>query len=652
MIPARGARARRGDRRWWDGRSRHRPNTRSRWARRALARAVSARARSRLEPRELPDRAALTRRSLGRGACSGGVPALARARGGGRGAAAEDHRWARPLGRPVAARGGAREPRGAVRAARRARDRAAVRDLRSRRRRGPVPAGRRDRPRRPGSPGFRSLRAGARCDNARGGAGRGVRAAAGRRARCVHRRATPRAGHRRRRRGMGEAAARPARDRRAGRCHPRDRRLFPASDRHEAPDSDRVDRDSARGIRARGAPDRAQGRNPSDGRPRRSRRAGPSGRGTRRADRRLGRPATPGRRGRAGRRRDVPLHEHVGRALPPGAPRPNSRRLGVQRPRLQVRPAHRQRPCRSCLRGARVSESAAERYLRLGLQLGRHVEGIVDSYYGPPELAAAVEAEPPVDPRALVSAAEALLDELADGWLRDQVVGLRTYAGVLAGVCGSYADEVEGCYGVRPTYTDEAVFTAAHERLEELLPGEGPLAERYKRWEDSIRVPTEQVERAIAAVIEEARAQTRGLVELPDGEGVVLEIVRDKPWLAFSGYLGDLRSRIAVNVDLPMSAIELLHLTIHETYPGHHAERCSKDHLLVRGRGLLEETLVLVPTPQSLVSEGIAKLAPSLLLEGDGGPELAAVVHAAGIDFDLAHALAVREALEPCRGAE
>ncbi len=300
----------------------------------------------------------------------------------------------------------------------------------------------------------------------------------------------------------------------------------------------------------------------------------------------------------------------------------------------------------------RAAEAVSERYLRLGLQLGRHVEGIVDAYFGPPELAAAVDSEPPVDPRTLVADAETLLDELEDGWLRDQVVGLRTYAGVLAGESASYADEVEGCYGVRPTYTDEAVFSAAHERLEELLPGDGPLVERYERWQQSIRVPTERVERTIGAVIEEARAWTRGLVELPDGEGVVLEIVRDEPWLAFCDYLGDLRSRIAVNVTLPMSAIELLVLTIHETYPGHHAERSSKEHLLVRGQGLLEETLVLVPTPQSLVSEGIAVLAPSVLLEGDGGEALAGVTHDAGIDLDLAHALAVARALEPCRWAE
>jgi len=150
------------------------------------------------------------------------------------------------------------------------------------------------------------------------------------------------------------------------------------------------------------------------------------------------------------------------------------------------------------------TQSAVQRYLRLGLQLGRHVQGIVDAYFGPAELAAAVDAEPPVDPPALVAAAEALLDELEDGWLRDQVVGLRTCAGALAGESGSYADEVEGCYGVRPTYTDEAVFTAAHERLEELLTGDDPLPDRYNRWEDSIRVPSEQIERTIAAAIEEA----------------------------------------------------------------------------------------------------------------------------------------------------
>jgi hypothetical protein len=91
------------------------------------------------------------------------------------------------------------------------------------------------------------------------------------------------------------------------------------------------------------------------------------------------------------------------------------------------------------------------------------------------------------------------------------------------------------------------------------------------------------VERTVAAAVAEARAQTRGLVALPEGEEVELEVVRGEPWLAFNYYLGGLRSRMAVNLDLPLSAGNLLHLAIHETYPGHHAERCVKEHLLVRG---------------------------------------------------------------------
>src|SRR4051794_6068831 len=202
---------------------------------------------------------------------------------------------------------------------------------------------------------------------------------------------------------------------------------------------------------------------------------------------------------------------------------------------------------------------------------------MAEAYFGPPELAAAVAAAPPPEPRTLVAAADDLLGDLADGWLRDQVAALRTYAGVLAGESLSYADEVEGCYGVRPTHTDEAVFEAAHQRLDELLDGPGTLRDRYQRRDAAMRVPAEQVERSMAAVIEEARAWTRRLVDLPAGEGVVLEIVRDVPWLAYCGYQGELQSMIEVNVSPPMSAIELLRTALHETYAGHHTEQVLKD---------------------------------------------------------------------------
>ena len=117
--------------------------------------------------------------------------------------------------------------------------------------------------------------------------------------------------------------------------------------------------------------------------------------------------------------------------------------------------------------------SAAEDYILLGLRLGRHVDGLVDAYYGPAELKEQVDDEPLAEPAALVADADALLGGLEDGWLRDQARGLRTYAGVLAGEELSYSDEVEGCYGVRPQRVGTEQYEARHERLEELLPGDG-----------------------------------------------------------------------------------------------------------------------------------------------------------------------------------
>jgi hypothetical protein len=281
--------------------------------------------------------------------------------------------------------------------------------------------------------------------------------------------------------------------------------------------------------------------------------------------------------------------------------------------------------------------TTAERYVRLGLQAGRHEDGLVDAYCGPSELADG----PPLDRATLVAELDALLDDLEDGWLRDQVAGLRTWAAPPA----SYADEVEGCYGVQPTRTGAALFAGAHERLDALLPGPESLYDRYTRWRAAQLVPADRVEATVAAVIERAREATRGLVDLPAGEVVELATVHDEPWLAFCHYRGGLHSRIVVNVDVPLTAMELLRLTMHETYPGHHAERVMKE-------GPLEETIVLVPTPQSLISEGIAEAGPLLVLQSGAGTRLAAAIHDAGIDFELDHALEIEDATEPLRWVE
>jgi hypothetical protein len=283
-----------------------------------------------------------------------------------------------------------------------------------------------------------------------------------------------------------------------------------------------------------------------------------------------------------------------------------------------------------------------EAYVLLGLRLGRHAEGLVDAYYGPPELKAQVDAEPLAEPADLVAQGDSLIAELHDGWLRDQALGLRTCAGKLAGEEISYSDEVERCYGVRPERRGTESYAAAHERLNELLPGSGPLNERYQAWRREVTVPAELVVPFVQDAVAELRDATARLVELPEGEQLVVEGVHDEPWWAFNYYLGDLRSRVVINLDVPTTYRECVHLAGHEVYPGHHTEHALKEQLLVRGQGKIEEAIQLVPTPSALVDEGIAETGPDLLMDDELRARLVAAARRHGLDYnaDLAEAIA------------
>ena len=130
--------------------------------------------------------------------------------------------------------------------------------------------------------------------------------------------------------------------------------------------------------------------------------------------------------------------------------------------------------------------SVAEAYVELCLRLGRHVDGLVDAYYGDPAVQERIDAEALSEPASLAEDAVRLRAEL-DGleaerrrWLHAQLVGLETVARKLAGEEFAFADEVERCYGVRPRRTPEDEIDSAHAGLDAALAGDGSLAERYQ----------------------------------------------------------------------------------------------------------------------------------------------------------------------------
>jgi hypothetical protein len=292
----------------------------------------------------------------------------------------------------------------------------------------------------------------------------------------------------------------------------------------------------------------------------------------------------------------------------------------------------------------------AERYLELGLRLGRHVDGLVDAYYGPPELKEQVDAEELVPPETLAADGAALRDALPDGWLRDQVAACATYARVLAGESISYSDEVEGCYGVRPRRIDTAVYEEAHEALDGLLPGEGSLYERRQAWRERHLCPGERAVEVLGDLLPVLRARTEALLALPEGEETILEPVGDEPWWAFNYYLGDLRSRVVLNTDVPTTGLDLIHLVAHELYPGHHTEHAVKEQRLLRDRGVVEEGIQLVPTPQAVLSEGIAETGEDVVLDDASREEAYAIIRRHGLELvDPGLSRRISRALEPLR---
>ena len=295
-----------------------------------------------------------------------------------------------------------------------------------------------------------------------------------------------------------------------------------------------------------------------------------------------------------------------------------------------------------------------ERYVRLGLSLGRHVEGFVDAYYGPPAWAEEAEARPPAPPEALRTEAARLVADLDAGvddldpvrrrWLRAQAVGLHTSTRRLAGEDLGYVEEVEASYGVRPEAVPEDELAAAHQRLEGAVPGTGPLRERVIAWREAQAVPVELLEPAMRSLLDDLRERTDRAFGLPEGEQVELELVTDRPWSGFNWYLGDLRSRVSVNVDLPVLSPTLGHLMAHEAYPGHHTEHTRKEAGLVRARHQLEETVFCVGTPQCLLAEGLADLGLEVLVGERSEPWLAGHLAPLGIRYDAEVAAAVADA--------
>ena len=281
-------------------------------------------------------------------------------------------------------------------------------------------------------------------------------------------------------------------------------------------------------------------------------------------------------------------------------------------------------------------------YLKLGLRFDRVVEGYVDAWIGPAELKAQVADEPQPEPADLSRQAAALSAEVADsdltparkGFLTAHLDALAVGGRRLAGAEMSFVDEVRSYFQVdiAPIPTD--VFAAAHDEIDALLGGSGPLVDRWAAFREADTCPVDQVETAVTTLAAALRERVVGPVGLPAGEHIEFEVAADAAWSGFNYYLGDFRSRVAVNAGVGHRISQLPVLTAHECYPGHHTEHCRKEDLLIRRGGELEHCIFLVNTPQCVMAEGLGDLALAAAVGPGWGAWAAEVLAGIGPSFD------------------
>lgn len=273
----------------------------------------------------------------------------------------------------------------------------------------------------------------------------------------------------------------------------------------------------------------------------------------------------------------------------------------------------------------------AERYVRLVLQVGQHDPDFVDAYYGPQSFRPAEGAAPrPLD--ALAADAVSLQTDatLADPgpqaddmvrlrqqYLVEQLRAVHTRIRMLQGERFDFDEESRLLYGAEAPRNPEASFQAVLDELESLLPGDGPLIDRYDAFRTAFVIPRARLDRVFTTAIEECRRRTAAHLTLPEEESFTVEYVTGKAWSAYNWYQGGFRSLIQVNTDLPITIDRAIDLACHEGYPGHHVYNALLEQHLVRERRWIEFSVYPLFSPQSLIAEGTANFGIEMAFPGE-----------------------------------
>lgn len=314
-------------------------------------------------------------------------------------------------------------------------------------------------------------------------------------------------------------------------------------------------------------------------------------------------------------------------------------------------------------------DSIAREYVKLGLSIGQYDGDFVDAYYGPDSLRPAKADTSQFPKEAFLQKAATLKNALGTfpvrtgqdtlahraAWLNAQLTAFERRILLFSGTVVPFDSESRELFdAVAPVY-DEKYFQDLIAKLDRLLPGKGPIPERYQKLANHFLIPRDKIDTVFQTAIAEARKRTLAHYALPAGEDFKLEYVQDKPWSGYNWYKGNYKSVIQINVSQPIHIERAIDLACHEGYPGHHVYNALLEKNLFRDKGWTEISLYPLFSPQSLIAEGSANYGISMAFPGNEQREFCknVLIPLAGLDTAMVNAyfeaLTIRSALNYAR---
>lgn len=260
-----------------------------------------------------------------------------------------------------------------------------------------------------------------------------------------------------------------------------------------------------------------------------------------------------------------------------------------------------------------LNDIAAE-YVKLTLNVGQHHNAYIDAYYGPKEWQPTGE---PVELDTLKQLTEQLLidikqvqvskeQEQRKEFLQLQLQSVVVFIRQLLKEPLSFEQESIGLYDAVSPEINITELDLVLNKLEQLLPGEQPLHQRYNEFQSQFIIDTTKLDSVFQAAINEARQRTKQHIALPEQESFTVEYVKDKIWSGYNWYKGNSFSIIQLNTDFPIYIDRAVDLASHEGYPGHHVFNSQMEQHLVNNNGWMEYSVYPLFSPISLLAEGSA----------------------------------------------